>query len=64
MVKDKFYNSMNIKVINSIGQVLQTHKYNQQNQSATLNVSGFNSGFYLIDINIDGIHVTKKLIIK
>ena len=52
-----------LQVINSIGNVVKTATYKNQNEFK-LNVSNLNSGIYFIQVNVGENTITKRVIIK
>ena len=63
---DNSFNTIDISIINSLGQQLKQYDQSIFNGSskASFDVSSFASGLYFITIASDGISTTKKLLIK
>ncbi len=59
-------NLYQIKIINSLGQVIQEVEKTSLNSSneITIDVSNLNSGLYFVNIEIDNLSTVKKLLIK
>lgn len=59
------YNLLEIQVVNSLGQKLKSiNTKDMRSNIIKLDVSSFGSGFYFININADGVKVSKKLLVK
>ncbi|MFT5435713.1 MAG: hypothetical protein ACI840_000351, partial [Ulvibacter sp.] len=64
-VNDNTYDSIRIKVFNSLGQKLQSTESNgQSTNNFSLDVSNLATGLYFINIEADGVTVSKKLLVK
>jgi hypothetical protein len=61
-LKDINSNSVEIKLINIIGQTMFEGEYNDATQKITLDISNLNQGVYLVEIRVNGSSVTKRLI--
>jgi len=65
VVNSDTYNSLEVQVVNNLGQVLQSIETNGESSNIIrLDVSNRASGFYFVNINADGVKVSKKLLIK
>ncbi len=54
---------IDIKIVNSIGNIVRSEKFNNQNEFR-LDVSNLSSGIYFLQVNVGEETVTKKIIIK
>jgi hypothetical protein len=64
-VNDNAYDSIRIQVVNSLGQKLQSTESNGESiNNFSLDVSNLATGLYFITIDIDGVKVSKKLLVK
>ncbi len=61
-LKDFANNSVEIKIVNIIGQTMFEREYNDANKKIRLDISNLNQGVYLVEINVDGSSITKRLI--
>ncbi|MCZ4408314.1 T9SS type A sorting domain-containing protein [Cryomorphaceae bacterium 1068] len=61
-LKDITGNSVEIKVINIIGQTIFEGEYNDPTQKIKLDISNLNQGVYLVEIRVNGSSITKRLI--
>jgi len=65
IVNDNAYDSIRIQVFNSLGQRLQSAESNgQRTNNFSLDVSNLAAGLYFINIDVDGVKVSKKLLVK
>jgi len=57
---------VSVKVMNSVGQILSTTNTDAVAGANEININmeGLSSGIYLVNVNIDGASITKKLIVK
>ena len=64
-LNDPTYGGMKIQVANSLGQVLQSLEANINSASTySIDVSNLTTGLYFITIDVDGVKVSKKLLVK
>ena len=64
-VNDNAYDSIRIQVVNSLGQKLQSTESNgQSTNNFSLDVSSLAAGLYFINVEVDGIKISKKLLVK
>jgi hypothetical protein len=64
-VNDNAYDSIKIQVFNSLGQRLQSTESNDQStNNFSLDVSNLAAGLYFINIDVDGVKASKKLLVK
>ena len=64
-VNDNAYDSIRIQVVNSLGQRLQSTESNgQSTNNFSLDVSNLATGLYFINIEADGVKISKKLLVK
>lgn len=63
-INNKTFGAIEITVVNSLGQVLQTIDDSNVSGTMTINVSNYSSGLYFVNIQADGVRVSKKLLIK
>jgi hypothetical protein len=64
-INDNTYDSIIIQVFNSLGQKLQSTESNgQTTNNFSLDVSNLATGLYFINIDVDGVTVSKKLLVR
>ncbi len=63
MIGSELQGEINLKIVNSIGNVVKTATYESQ-EEFRLDVSNLSSGIYFIQVSVDESSVTKRIIIK
>ena len=64
-INDNAYDSVLIQVVNSLGQRLQSIESNSQStNNFSLDVSNVATGLYFINIDVDGVKISKKLLVQ
>ena len=64
-INDNAYDSVLIQVVNSLGQRLQSIESNgQSTNNFSLDVSNVATGLYFINIDVDGVKISKKLLVQ